>query len=177
MPEKECNKCRTCFNKSIRLHSLSMVVADEPKEQMTYGDMLKEVTNINVSEPIVIEIVSIKVSFSPSLQVMEDESSEMPQYICYDCLCKLKSSHSFIKQAQDSNEKFISLLNNRDELSIDIQPCLGIKVECSDQPFCNYETSGSEHNLDLKREIIDENPLDESMCNYKTLPGECSNQK
>lgn len=66
MPEKECNKCRTCFNKSIQLQSLSMVVADEPKEQMTYGDMLKEVTNINVSEPIVIEIGSIKVSFSLS---------------------------------------------------------------------------------------------------------------
>lgn len=101
---------------------------------------------------------------------MEDESSEMPQYICCGCLRKLKSSYSFIKQARKANDKFLSLLNGMGESNIDIPPCLEIKMEYDDddeEPDCSYENSDSNCGLALKVEASNENPLSEDIKDTK----------
>lgn len=67
----------------------------------------------------------------------------MPQHICTCCSRKLKTSHAFIKQAQDADEKLRSMyatetmdkppLDCLQEAQIDIETCLEIKMEnCDD---------------------------------------------
>lgn len=67
---------------------------------------------------------------------------KMPHSICNCCSRKLKTAHAFIQQAQDVNEKLISMLTEQDtdclqETQIDLENCLEIKLE----------------NVDLKNEI------------------------
>ncbi|XP_073819545.1 uncharacterized protein [Musca autumnalis] len=117
-------KCRTCLNKNKILYSLEkMAIEEEPPSlrEITYGELLKEVANINIED------IGI---------------SEMAQYICACCSRKLKSSHAFIRQAKESNETLLSMLKKEDlakpaldclqEAQIDIETCLEIKMESGD---------------------------------------------
>lgn len=91
---------------------------------------------------------------------MEDDP-EIPQYICSCCSRKLKSSYAFIKQAQKSNDRFLSLLTERQncmkESEIDIDQCLEVKMESDDeedqQP--NVNSSNDVDDMQIKSELSD----------------------
>ncbi|XP_075150710.1 uncharacterized protein LOC142224809 [Haematobia irritans] len=118
------NKCRTCLNRSKGLQLLEKMAIEDTSREISYAELLKEVTNINIED---------------------DKISELPQFICTCCARKLKSSHAFIIQAKEANEKLLAMLHTEippdkdppldclQESQIDINICLEIKLENTDE--------------------------------------------
>ncbi|XP_073819551.1 uncharacterized protein [Musca autumnalis] len=111
-----CNKCRTCLQATDDLDSLEEM---EPIQKVSYGQLLKEVTNIDVSSST-------------------RDSDIIPKSICRICSGKLKLSHAFIKQVHMANEELQKFLKSNpsldclQETEIDINSCLEIKLENSE---------------------------------------------
>lgn len=47
--KNDYNKCRTCLNNNKVLHALGKMAIEESSREISYAELLKEVTNINVS--------------------------------------------------------------------------------------------------------------------------------
>ncbi|KAI8129087.1 Zinc finger protein 197 [Lucilia cuprina] len=129
------NKCRTCLNGSKGLQLLTKMITEEKDERKSYGEVLKDITQIDM---------------------MDESGKEMPQNICGCCVRKLKAAYAFVQQAQEANDKLLSMLNETDEdkpidclqeAQIDIQNCLEIKME--------DEEAGENNKPDLTKIEID----------------------
>uniref|UniRef100_A0A1I8NZB4 Protein krueppel n=1 Tax=Stomoxys calcitrans TaxID=35570 RepID=A0A1I8NZB4_STOCA len=130
------NKCRTCLNKNKGMHSLEKMAIEDSTRKISYAQLLREITNINLED---------------------DRSFKMPQFICACCSRKLKSSHAFITQAKESNDKLLAMITTEippdkpppldclQESQIDIETCLEIKMESGDE---NEEKANKQVNLE-----------------------------
>lgn len=107
----------------------------------------------------------------------------MPRNICISCSRKLKSSHEFIKQAQEANHKCLASLlvtkksNNSikvdclQESEIDIRQCLEIKIEvgeeikqvCEDGVRVDFVSDEHKCKLEPKFEVLEDNVSCENM--------------
>ncbi|XP_075146311.1 uncharacterized protein LOC142220831 [Haematobia irritans] len=150
------NRCRTCFNQTTDLQSLSNLAISEKQQQKSYAELLNEITDINVAE---------------------DKHTQLPQSICSCCSRELKSSHAFIRQAKEANGKYLSIVTDAlnpgteehkmdcfQESEIDIRQCLEIKLECEDGEWDqnddgnntgDYVIPDHKNELDLKKEMHD----------------------
>ncbi|XP_061393689.1 zinc finger protein 883 [Musca vetustissima] len=128
-------KCRACLDQVDDLQSLS---SSDDSTQMTYAELLMEVTNVNI---------------------MSDCANTIPAFICIQCLQKLKSSHSFIKQVQEANEKYLALVKE-----VIYEPEVPVKVEAPDDDdemaaeMCDLNNGESVIDIPIKTEPLD-NPL------------------
>lgn len=107
----------------------------------------------------------------------DDKNNEMPQQICIYCSRKLKSSYAFIKQAQEVNDKLWSLypkasygrhLDCLEESEIDIEKCLEIKIESSEDGGLEkakivMELPSEQYNLQLKTVKQEEDSISEDV--------------
>lgn len=107
---------------------------------------------------------------------MDDSFNEMPQSICGCCIRKLKAAYSFVRQAQEVNDKLWSMIKGGDdvdsmddeddeddkplnclqEAQIDIQDCLEIKMEDDDETAGDNKNNVSKLEVELKQEEPDE---------------------
>ncbi|TMW52082.1 hypothetical protein DOY81_002862 [Sarcophaga bullata] len=94
----ESHQCRTCYGSTKGLKPLTTLTqlngSSGQHEQKSFAQLLKEITNINV---------------------LHDSYTELPQYICYDCIHKLKVAHAFVQQAAEVNKRLVDIVLKRTE--------------------------------------------------------------
>lgn len=161
------NKCRTCLNSSKGLQLLTKMANEEKMDTKTYGDLLKDLTHIEVrsKNDFLRQFKTINMN-KFYLKIMDESCKEMPQSICAYCIRKLKSAYAFVQQAQEVNDKLWVMLkdNNGEDLDdenkhvdclqeaqIDIQNCLEIKME-DDEATENNKQDSTKFEMDLKLE-------------------------
>ncbi|XP_059218311.1 zinc finger protein 354A [Stomoxys calcitrans] len=147
-PSDFSKRCRTCLSQTKGLQLLTKMAFDLPQQQRTFADLLYEVTNINISKDL--------------------NTSEMPQYLCPACLRKLKSSHAFIRQAKEADDKCLSMLRERmmencmNETEIDIKPSfLDIKIETEDVEYTEQSIPEIKEEIATNEDCSMENPLED----------------
>ncbi|XP_065363357.1 uncharacterized protein LOC135956715 [Calliphora vicina] len=131
----EIIQCRTCYNATKGLKPLSDLTNCSGGQQISYAELLADVSNINI---------------------MEDFYNELPQFICEVCQRKLKAAQAFIQQTHEVNERLIALLSSQKESNILEETPVQVKMEY-DETITEAETE-SHWQVELKQEESEEIP-------------------